>query len=206
MADRRATAARAPRSTARRTTAPASRGDRHGPGAPCAPLAGRALRLVPERRPRRCGGRPRTSLILLLVPTALLTAIGIVMVLSASSVTAYAEFGSSFLFFNRQVIYAVVGVVGLLVGGAGCRTRCGGGSPVPLLVVTVVLLILALTAGRAAYGASRWLYVGSDLAAAVRAREAGAAGVRGGGARRAKWRRLDELRHLIVPIAARRPP
>ena len=197
MADRRANAARTSRPPSRRSSTPprpAGRGRRS-----VASAGGRALRLVPDRPPQRDAATAlRTSLILLLVPTALLTVIGIVMVLSASSVTSYAEFGSSFLFFNRQVVYALVGVGGLLAVGRLPHTVwqriC-----FPMLVVTVVLLILALTAGRAAYGASRWLYVGSislqpselaklallTFAATVLA---------------AKWRRLDELQHVIMPI------
>jgi cell division protein FtsW len=163
------------------------------------PDPARSLRLVqPPGAPRaEAAAAARLSLILLLVPTVVLTVIGVVMVLSASSVTAYAEFGSSFLFFNRQVIYAVVGVVGLLVV-ARMPHSVWQRLSLPLLLVTVVLLIWALTAGRAAYGASRWLYVGpvsvqpSELAklallsfvATVLA---------------AKWNRLGELEHVIVP-------
>ncbi len=137
------------------------------------------------------------SLILLLIPTALLTGIGLVMVLSASSVTAYADFGSSFLFFNRQVLYAAVGVFGLVAVARLPHTMWQRMS-VPLLAVTVVLLLLALTAGRAAYGASRWLYIGSiSLQPSELAKLALLAFT--ATALTAKWRRLDELRHVMVP-------
>ncbi|MDP9328639.1 MAG: putative lipid II flippase FtsW, partial [Actinomycetota bacterium] len=158
------------------------------------------LRLVqPEPGSRqKAAAHVRASLILLLTPAAGLTMIGLVMVLSASSVTAYAESGSSFMFFNRQVIYAFVGVAGL-IAVARAPYRMWQRLSVPLLAITVVLLILALTAGRAAYGASRWLYIGpvslqpSELAklsllaftATVLA---------------AKWRRREDLAHVVVPI------
>jgi cell division protein FtsW len=123
--------------------------------------------------------------------------IGLVMVLSASSVTAYADFGSSFLFFNRQVLYALVGVVGLVAVARLPHTMWQRLS-VPLLAVTVALLLLALTAGRAAYGASRWLYIGSvSLQPSELAKLALLAFT--ATVLTAKWRRLDELRHVIVP-------
>jgi cell division protein FtsW len=185
--DRRTVAARASRSPARRAARSTS-------------AAAPALRLVrPERHPRRASAASiRTSLVLLLVPTALLTVIGLVMVLSASSVTAYADFGSSFLFFNRQVLYALVGVVGLVAVARLPHTVWQRLSP-PLLAATVVLLLLALTAGRAAYGASRWLYVGSiSLQPSELAKLALLAFT--ATALTAKWRHLGELRHVIVPV------
>lgn len=196
MADRRSGAARAP---ARRPGPPPS-AQRGRSRAASGPATQRALRLVqPDARTRRdAAAHVRTSLILLLAPAAVLTMIGLVMVLSASSVTAYEASGSSFLFFNRQVVYALVGVAGL-VAAARMPYRMWQRLSLPLLAVTIVLLILALTAGRAAYGASRWLYVGpvslqpSELAklalltftATVLA---------------AKWKHRDELAHVVVPI------
>jgi cell division protein FtsW len=180
VADRRAAAARA-------ASAPVTR-------------AARPVRLVhPSPRPESDpAATARASLILLLVPAALLTVIGLVMVLSSSSVTAFQEFGSSFLFFNRQVVYALVGVAGL-VAVARMPYRVWQRVAVPLLGVTVVLLILALTAGRAAYGASRWLYVGSiSLQPAELAKLSLLAFT--ATVLTAKWRKLDDLGHLVVPI------
>ena len=201
MADRRTSAARPSRATTRRAAAPSTPG-RRTTAARRGPAKGgpRALRLVhPERRPRRdAAADARFSLALLLAPAAVLTGIGLVMVLSASSVTAYAEFGSSFLFFNRQVIYAIVGVVGM-VCVARLPYRVWQRLSVPLLLVTVVLLILALTSGRAVYGASRWLYVGSiSLQPAELAKLALLSFT--ATVLAAKWRRLDQLGHLIVPV------
>jgi cell division protein FtsW len=151
----------------------------------------------PRTARREAAAAARLSLTLLLVPTALLTLIGIVMVLSASSVTAYAEFGSSFPFFNRQVVYAVVGVLGLLAVARMPHTAWQRLS-LPFLLVTIVLLIWALTAGRAAYGASRWLYVGpvsvqpSELAKLALLAFVATVLV-------ANWRRLGALEHVILP-------
>ena len=93
--------------------------------------AKRHLRVVREderiplllRLRARFHARPRTRervkspavVLVLLAATGLLTAIGLVMVLSASSVSAFAQYGSSFLFFKRQAMYAAVGTGALLV-------------------------------------------------------------------------------------------
>jgi cell division protein FtsW len=104
----------------------------------------------------------RRSLAVLTVSVVVLTMGGLVMVLSASSVSAFAEFGSSFLFFKRQLMYAVFG--GLLAAGASrLRYQVWRTAWPPLLAVTVVLLVLVLhpAVGRTAGGAARWISVGS---------------------------------------------
>ena len=57
----------------------------------------------------------RRDTVLLLVPTAILVAVGLVMVLSASSITAAQEYGSSFHYFFKQGLFAALGVVALAV-------------------------------------------------------------------------------------------
>jgi cell division protein FtsW len=93
--------------------------------------------------------------------TALLTTIGLVMVLSASSVSAFAAYGSSFLFFKRQLLYAAMGSVALL-GAARLPYRVWKRAWAPMLAVSVVLLALVLhpAAGTVVGGAARWIQVG----------------------------------------------
>src|ERR687898_948326 len=77
----------------------------------------RGLRLVrtPTRRADALHAA-RVNVLLLLVPTAVLTMLGLVMVLSAGSVSATQGYdGNPFWYFQRQSIYALVGVVALLV-------------------------------------------------------------------------------------------
>ncbi|MGH2659503.1 MAG: FtsW/RodA/SpoVE family cell cycle protein, partial [Actinomycetota bacterium] len=103
----------------------------------------------------------RRTLALLIGATAFLTVGGLIMVLSASSVSAYAQYGSSFLFFKRQAAYAVVGALGLLVTSR-MRYEAWQRLSAPFLVGTVALLALVLhpSSGIEAYGASRWISVG----------------------------------------------
>ena len=111
-----------------------------------------------DRAPRRTQDR---SVGLLLVSTTSLVLIGLAMVLSASSVSAFDRFGSSFLFFNRQLAYAVVGVIALRIT-TRIRHTAWQGLAVPLLVVTTGLLLLVLLPGlgKEAGGSARWLAVG----------------------------------------------
>ena len=90
-----------------------------------------------------------------------LTAIGLVMVLSASSVSAFARYGSSFTFFKRQLLYAVLGSV-LAVGTSRVSYRVWERVWPALLAGTLLLLLLVLTGlGVTSGGASRWIDVGS---------------------------------------------
>jgi cell division protein FtsW len=125
----------------------------------------RTLRLVrPDERPisrGRADLRTRRTLALLLGSTAFLVGSGLVMVLSASSVSAFAEYGDSFLFVQRQGAYAAVGVLALLVTSRmryDAWRRLAG----PLLLVTMAMLVLVLIPahGIEAYGSSRWFRLG----------------------------------------------
>ena len=113
----------------------------------------RRLRLVtpwPEKQERarvaraaRVRSATRTDVVLLLVPTAILVAVGLVMVLSASSVSAAVEFGSSFHYFVKQVVFAAIGIA-LLVVCSRIPHRAWRALSIPLLATAGVLLVLVL--------------------------------------------------------------
>jgi cell division protein FtsW len=115
------------------------------------------------RRPRDSGDadKNRRSVIWLMMPASALTVVGLVMVLSAGSISAVEGYGTSFWYFERQGVYAVVGVIGLLVA-ARIRHTVWKGFALPLLIGTVPLLLLTFhsTAGSSLYGASRWINLG----------------------------------------------
>ena len=54
--------------------------------------------------------RPLTSYYLVLGCTGLLLALGLVMVLSASSVASYKTYGSSFAIFRQQATWTIIGL------------------------------------------------------------------------------------------------
>ncbi|WP_245561628.1 putative lipid II flippase FtsW [Actinomycetospora chiangmaiensis] len=105
-------------------------------------------------------GRPLTSLHLVLAVFGLLTALGLVMVLSASSVNAYAAGGSSYGVFFRQLAFAVLGAGLFWVGLRVPPRRWRAASPW-LLAGCLVLLALVLVPGLGAQvnGSRSWFRV-----------------------------------------------
>lgn len=105
--------------------------------------------------------RPLTSLHIVLGVFGLLTLIGLVMVLSASSVQAYNEGGSSYGVFGRQLLFCLVGLVAFW---AGLRIRpstmralapfCLAGS------LLLLVLVLAPGVGHVRGGARSWFVLG----------------------------------------------
>ena len=126
-----------------------------------------ALRLVrdgevsPAVARARADRSMRRTLAALTIAAAALTAIGLVMVLSASSVSAYAQQGSSFFFFKRQIASALVGLGCFFVCARlphGTWRRAWG----PLAAVTLILLLLVFhsATGQTGGGSARWLALG----------------------------------------------
>lgn len=97
----------------------------------------------------------------------LLTAVGLIMLLSASYASAYYNMdpsvdtgGNPYYYFNRQLIFAVLGVVVMLACSKFDYQRWRGLS-IFALVGSILLLVLVFTPlGRTSNGARRWLYVG----------------------------------------------
>ena len=90
-----------------------------------------------------------------LVLTLLLTAIGLVIMFSASYARAYADKQNSTYFFVRQAIFAVGGIVVMLV-----ITRFDyhlwRSVAFPILAVSILFLLLVLIAGKTINGSTRW--------------------------------------------------
>src|SRR5580693_1475283 len=55
-------------------------------------------------------GRPMTSFHLIIAVAALLTTLGLIMVLSASGVRSYDDDGSAWVIFGRQVLWTIIGL------------------------------------------------------------------------------------------------
>lgn len=127
--------------------------------------AGSHLRLVQTPDLIRLAPTPvalaRRNLTLLLAPAALLTVIGLVMILSAGSISAVEGYGTSFWYFNRQTLYAAAGVVGLVVC-ARLPYVFWRRAAIPMLVLLLPVMLLTLhpTLGSSLYGASRWIDLG----------------------------------------------
>jgi cell division protein FtsW len=90
-----------------------------------------------------------------------LNVIGLVMVLSASSVHALRAYGSAWVFFERQLMWVAIGTL-LLAATMRVDYHVWRRLVVPLLALTVVLLALVLVPGLgiSVGGSARWLGVG----------------------------------------------
>ena len=105
--------------------------------------------------------RPLASYYLLLSTAGLLVVFGLIMVLSSSSVTAYAADKSPYYFFLKQALWVGLGIpFMLLVSRLPVRALRVVG--LPLLVVTTALLVLLLVPGfgRSVNGSTRWIGFG----------------------------------------------
>lgn len=116
-------------------------------------------------RRRSLLGRPtgrRTGLFLgLLSIVVLLCLIGLVMVMSASSVVGLYQFGSSWYFVKRQAIWLVAGLV-VLVVTMRIDYRVWRRFASPMLFGSIIALGLVLVpgVGVSVYGSTRWLGAG----------------------------------------------
>jgi cell division protein FtsW len=122
-----------------------------------------AERLAGLRRVWTKSGTQRTSTyLLLLMVVAVLNVIGVVMVLSASSVQSLDSKGTAWWFFERQLLWSGLGVMGFAVASR-IDYRAWRKYTVPFLGVATVLLVLVLVPGIGIWvdGSRRWLGFGS---------------------------------------------
>jgi cell division protein FtsW len=106
--------------------------------------------------------RPMASFYLLLSAAGLLLTIGLLMVLSASSIKSYAVTGSAFAFFNNQLVYAGLGLVAFWFA-LRLRVRAFRLLAYPLLLISgglLLLLVLVPSAGVRVNGAVLWINIG----------------------------------------------
>ncbi len=114
---------------------------------------------VVRARAERSGRRVLTAL---WSSVGALTVVGLVMVLSASSVSAFADYGSSFLFFKRQLVYACLGgALALLASRLRYHVWQRAWGPLLGLSIALLLLVMHPSFGVQAGGASRWIALGS---------------------------------------------
>ena len=91
-----------------------------------------------------------------LLLTLLLLLIGIVMVFSASFASAYYTSGEPLKIFQRQAIFAIVGVA-LMIVVSYFRVRTISRWSAHLLLISIAMLVLVLIVGIRVNGARRWL-------------------------------------------------
>ena len=93
--------------------------------------------------------------------TVLLTALGLVMIYSASYARALYETGDSAYFFKRQLVFALVGI-GAMLAISRARPQLLRKLAFPVLGVSVLFLVLVFVPGigQSENGATRWIRLG----------------------------------------------
>lgn len=102
-------------------------------------------------------GRPDYALLVL---TAVLAITGLITVYSASFVIGLAEYGDPNYFILRQVAWAILGAI-LLVVAMQVDYRILRSLAVPIMAVTILMLLSVLAIGTEGGGARRWLGAGA---------------------------------------------
>ncbi len=111
-------------------------------------------------REEAAGSTSAGARVLLLLVSFALTAFGLLMIYSASSVSAAASGAGSFAYVIRQLALAVVGA-GIVYVGLRIDCRKLLGPPLVLLWGGIIVLILVtVVAGQTVKGATRWLNLG----------------------------------------------
>ncbi|WP_244927588.1 putative lipid II flippase FtsW [Nocardioides sp. W7] len=142
--------------------------------------------------------RPLTTYYLLLGSSALLLTIGLIMVLSSSSVYSFGEFGDSYAVVKRQLMWVVIGVPIAWLASRMPQSWIRQ-LTYPAFSVSLLLLLLTVFFGVERNGNRNWLGVGSlviqpsevaKLALVIWAAHIYAN----------KERRLRDLHQVIVPV------
>lgn len=92
--------------------------------------------------------------------TLLFLAIGLIMVLSASSYRALMEHSDAYYFFKRQFAFAIIGLIAMLILSV-VNVEWIKRFSFPAAIVVIILLLLVFLIGDEALGAKRWIQIGS---------------------------------------------
>ena len=142
---------------------------------------------------------PLTSYYLLLGATALLLTLGLVMVLSASSVQSYRRSGSSFAVFEKQALWLAIGLP-LLWGALRLPVRAYRRLALPALVGSLALLALVPPFGVEVNGNKNWLDFGGPFRLQPSEPAKLALVLWGADVLARKRRLLGQWKHLLVPL------
>ena len=144
-------------------------------------------------------GRPLASFHLVLAVFGLLTVLGLVMVLSASSVVSFSTGDGLYTVFLKQLIYVVVGSLLFWLGVRLPLARIRSWSPAAM-ACSIVLLVLVITPlGANINGTSSWFKVGPISFQPVEVAKVALA-LWGAHVLVVKKAVLHRYRHLLVPV------
>ncbi len=117
------------------------------------------LKTNKKLRPTRVGNK---FYYLILACAATLLVIGMIMILSSSSILAYNRHNDIFYYLKRQIVYAIIGVIGMIVLSRVDYHKLKNWA-LFLLGGTIFLLTIVFIpgVGKLAGGATRWIVIGS---------------------------------------------
>ncbi|HEX3898595.1 MAG TPA: putative lipid II flippase FtsW [Mycobacteriales bacterium] len=145
--------------------------------------------------------RPQASYYLVIGSAAALLVLGLVMVLSASSVTSYTSSGSSFTIASRQALWVVIGLPVLLIG-ARLPVKAYRMLAYPMMLISIALLLAVLVpgVGQNVSGATRWIALPGGMQLQPSEPAKLALVLWGADLLSRKEKRLGEAKHLLVPL------
>ncbi|MDI9888072.1 putative lipid II flippase FtsW [Streptomyces sp. HNM0645] len=173
-----------------------------GGGGRTRPPRGGGLRRLYEQA-RRAWDRPLTAYYVILGAGLLITVLGLVMVYSASMITALKYSLPSSYFFRKQFLAAVIGA-GLLLIASRMPLRLHRGLAYPILVVSACLMVLVQVPGigQSVNGNQNWISLGGPFQ--LQPSEFGKLALILWGAdllaRKQDKRLLAQWKHLLVPL------
>ena len=129
--------------------------------------ARRRARTAGARRRARTAGDARSAArfdnvaALITVITGALVLLGLMMILSASFVSSFTNYGSSFLFFKRQLLWVGLGLISFFVfSRLDYRKLKGAGYLLVVVVIALLGAVLVPGIGVSMGGSARWLGIG----------------------------------------------
>ncbi len=145
-------------------------------------------------------GRPMTSFHLIIAVAALLTTMGLTMVLSASGVYSYDQDGSPWSVFGKQLLWTVIGLVAFYIA-LRMKVHVMRKLAFTGFALSIVLLVLVLIPGigKVANGSRGWFVVGGI---SMQPSELAKIGLAVWGAHLLAARRLEQatLREMLIPL------
>ncbi|HWB66899.1 MAG TPA: putative lipid II flippase FtsW [Mycobacteriales bacterium] len=145
--------------------------------------------------------KPLTSYYLVTGTSVLLLGFGLMMVLSASSVTSYTSSGSSFAIAEKQALWVAIGLP-VLWFGSRLPTRAYRALGYPLLLGSLALLVLVLLPGVGVNvsGATRWIALPGGIQFQPAELAKLALVLWGADLLARKEKRLGQTKHLLIPL------
>jgi cell division protein FtsW len=131
--------------------------------------------------------------------TLLLLVLGVAMVLSASTVESYRVFGSAYTLWLRQVMFAGVGLVAMVVASR-LPVHVWRKLAYPMLVFALTTLVLVLVVGHSVAGQRNWVELGGPFRFQPSEFAKLALVLWGSDLLARKQGVLDQWKHLLIPL------